>query len=167
KDTGKGIKAEFIPKLFTRFTQEDGSTSRAYGGLGLGLSIVRHLVEMHGGTVNAESPGEGKGAVFTVDLPCAETDRLPDAGIENPKSKTTENPISVPPANLAELRILIVDDDKNAREGLQRYFQSLGAEVLIAESADSGYSALSEFKPDILLCDIAMPETDGYSLIQR
>lgn len=160
RDTGRGIKAEFLPRLFTRFAQADGSATRGHGGLGLGLSIVRHLVEMHGGTVTAESPGEGKGATFKVHLPCT----------QNAQPKVTPlKPDSVQAVseNLAGLRVLLVDDMEDTRDGLATVLQSLGAEVQTSASAREGFKALADFKPHVLLCDIAMPDEDGYRLIRR
>lgn len=167
KDTGRGIKAEFLPRLFSRFTQADSSATRGYGGLGLGLSIVRHLVEMHGGKVMAESPGEGKGATFTVDLPYVQTDRVPRQKSEESKYRLTENDGAGAPANLAGLKVLIVEDVKDTREAFQQFLQSLGAKVQTAASADKGFAAVTKFKPDVLLGDIAMPGKDGYNLIRR
>ena len=166
-DTGKGIKAEFLPRLFTRFTQEESSATRAYGGLGLGLSIVRHLVEMHGGVVTAESPGEGKGAVFTVKLPCEQTYLPPGQNMEKSKPQPTAGQMTHAPAKLDGLRVLVVDDVKDTRDGFEVFLRSLGAEVRTAGSASEGFEALMEFKPDVLLCDIAMPAEDGYSLMRR
>jgi CheY-like chemotaxis protein/two-component sensor histidine kinase len=167
RDTGKGIKAEFLPLLFMRFTQADSSATRGYGGLGLGLSIVRHLVELHGGTVTAESPGVGKGAVFSVNLPCVQPDRLPGENIEKSKTQQTAEQKPEVPEKLDGLRVLVIDDMQDTRDALETILKSLGAEVRTAESAREGFDALKEFKPDVLLCDIAMPEEDGYTLIQK
>jgi CheY-like chemotaxis protein len=163
-DSGRGIKAEFLPMLFTRFTQAETTTTRAYGGLGLGLSIVRHLVEMHGGTVIAESPGEEKGAVFTVELPCAKVDLMPDT-VPGPEKSQEQMPQT--PAKLDGVRVLIVDDMKDTRNAFREILQSLGADVRTAASAREGFDVFGEYKPDVLLCDLAMPEEDGYSLIRK
>jgi two-component system CheB/CheR fusion protein len=165
-DTGKGIKADFLPILFTRFTQAESSPTRAFGGLGLGLSIVRNLVQMHGGTVSAESPGEGKGSVFTVILPCNPSILRPEKTTRKTES-SQPNEVRNKPANLNGLRMLIVDDVKETRDGFEAFFQSIGARVRTAASAAQGFNSLAKFKPDVLLCDIAMPGEDGYSLIRR
>jgi PAS domain S-box-containing protein len=165
KDTGRGISSDFLPRLFTRFTQADSSATRGYAGLGLGLSIVRHLVEMHGGTVTAESPGEDKGAVFTVNLPLEQT-KLP-SGVVRPISPQMVNEKAGTSARLDGLKVLIIDDLKDALDGFGTFLRSLGAHVKTAESAAEGFGTLTEFKPDVLMCDIAMPGEDGYSLIQR
>jgi hypothetical protein len=153
--------------LFTRFTQKESSATRAYGGLGLGLSIVRHLVEMHGGVVTAESPGEGKGAVFTVKLPCEQTYLPLGQNMQKSKPQPTASQMIHAPAKLDGLRVLVVDDVKDTRDGFEVFLRSLGAQVRTAGSAGEGFEALLEFKPDVLLCDIAMPGEDGYSLMSR
>ncbi|MGK5084367.1 CheR family methyltransferase [Bdellovibrionota bacterium FG-1] len=158
RDNGKGIKQEFMPALFERFTQVDSTTTRAYGGLGLGLAIVRKLVEMHGGTVEVESAGEGKGATFTVCLPVEPTAKFNTAEAE------AEAEAGV---TLRGLRILVVDDDANAREVFSVMLQTFGAEVKIAESARQALALFEEYKPDVLVSDIAMPIEDGYSLIGK
>ena len=165
KDSGKGIKAEFLPLLFQRFTQEDSSASRQYGGLGLGLSIVRHLVEMHGGTVKAQSRGEGKGATFTVRLP-REQARTVEAAEKHGAQRTVKEKPTVP-ESLDGLRVLVVEDQNDTRDGFAMTLQSCGAAVRTAATAAEGFNSLREFKPDVLLCDIAMPDEDGYSLMRR
>ncbi|HEY9615523.1 MAG TPA: PAS domain S-box protein, partial [Microcoleaceae cyanobacterium] len=155
KDTGKGINPEFLPYVFEYFRQEDGTTTRKFGGLGLGLAIVRYLTEQHGGTVKAESLGEGLGATFTVSLPL----------LKLISSNTSDNPelpqgrsTSVP---LADLRILVVDDQTDMRELMAMILQTTGADVQVAASATEALAMLSEFHPDILISDIGMPEMDG------
>jgi len=168
EDTGKGIRPEFLPLLFTRFSQEDSSTKRAFGGLGLGLSIVRNLVEMHKGTITAYSPGEGKGSVFTVTLPCSGSHLL-----QVDVSKTSRSRVATTPqagerlSNLSGLRVLIIDDLEDAREAFSAILQSSQAQVETAASTEGGLEALARFKPDIALCDIAMPEEDGFSFIRK
>lgn len=165
-DTGAGIPPEFLPHVFDRFSQADASTIRKFGGLGLGLSIVRHITEMHGGTVAVESEGEGKGAVFSVRLPImavpveAEQVRSIDQ-IEFDGLQTETN------VDLSGVSILVVDDEKDTRQLLQQVLEHFGADVTIAGSASEGYSEFIAKNPDILISDIGMPEEDGYSLIRR
>jgi len=163
-DTGKGIRAEFLPHLFDRFSQEDSSTRRMVSGLGLGLSIVQNLVHMHHGTVTAYSPGEGKGSVFTVTLPCV---IRPTHGSRKPRPHEAAHEAGKRPASLTGLRVLVIDDLEDARDAFSAILQSSRAEVETAGSAAAGLAALSRFKPDLTLCDIAMPEEDGLSFIRK
>ncbi len=166
-DNGKGIPREFLPHLFERFRQADSSTTRAHGGLGLGLAIVRHLVEAHGGTVGAESPGPGLGSVFTVRLPLAAPLRTrPRSG--EAMAVVTQLPAGSDPApSLASLRVLVVDDDPDTREAVRLLLEQAGAEVVSAGSADEALEALQRAPPDVLVSDIAMPGRDGYDLIRQ
>jgi len=164
-DNGKGIDASFLPFVFDPFKQADASTTRRFGGLGLGLALVRHIVELHGGSVGAESDGPGKGATFSVTLPVhAETPvtlREPSAAPRLDRSA---------PSNagaLHALRVLIVDDDPDARDMLETVLTEAGAIVEAAESAADGFTALRRFRPQVLVSDIGMPEEDGYSFVQR
>jgi PAS domain S-box-containing protein len=161
-DTGAGIKPEFLPHVFERFRQAESSTNRAYGGLGLGLAIVRHLVELHGGSVSVASEGEGRGATFTVRLPVAAAVRLP---AERPPAAVT----SVTPAgpNLAGMHILVVDDEADAREVMRFMLERGGARVRIADSAAAALDAVREERPDLLISDIGMPVEDGYVMVRR
>lgn len=157
KDTGKGINPEFLPYIFESFRQEDASITRKYGGLGLGLAIVRQLVEAHGGTIVADSPGEGLGSTFTV--------RLPLLNVE-PEIKHT-NELPPQELDLTGIRILAVDDDPDARELLTVLLTQYGAEVLAVASAEQALATLESFSPDVLVSDIGMPQVDGYTLIQK
>lgn len=157
KDTGKGIAPEFLPHVFDYFRQAEGGKNRTEGGLGLGLAIVRRLVELHAGEIKATSPGLGKGAIFTVFLPL--TDTLKElAPIQNnaPRFK-----------NLAEIKILIVDDDDASRDLLDFLLQDEGAEVLASKSATQALAAIEQFQPNILISDIGMPTMNGYDLIKK
>ena len=165
-DTGKGIAAEFLPHVFDRFRQENSSTTRAYGGLGLGLAIVRHLVELHGGTVHADSPGERQGATFSVQLPLATV--LTDVTNQSPVDSTVED--SVPLDNLPDLnglRVLVVDDEADARDLLTTILGQYGVEVTTVATASEVLEALPRLKPSLLVSDIGMPGEDGYALIRK
>jgi len=159
-DSGQGIKPEFLPLVFDRFRQEDGSISRRHGGLGLGLAIVRHLVELHAGSVEAFSEGEGKGSRFVVRLPT----RLGLA-----KSNAGEEAVSGPtsPNMLSGIRVLVVDDEPGARELIANVLQGYGADVALAESGQAALTKLFEHRPDVLIADVGMPGMDGYALIEQ
>ncbi|HKV10907.1 MAG TPA: ATP-binding protein [Thermoanaerobaculia bacterium] len=163
-DSGIGIAPDFLDHVFDRFRQADSSTTRTYGGLGLGLAIVRHLVELHGGTVHAESAGPGQGATFTVRLPVPAV--RPAPGPEPlPSSPPSPEPSDAP--ELRGLRVLVVDDDADAREVLPALLEPFGVEVAVAASAAEGMDVLESRSIDVLVADIGMPEEDGYSLITR
>ena len=158
-DSGNGIRPDFLPLVFERFRQADSATTRTHGGLGLGLAIVRQLVELHGGTVRAESPGEGQGATFTVSLPIP-TARLAGApGHEQPGRGDAPS--------LEGLSVLVVDDEADAREWLTVVLEQCGAVVTAVASAREALGALELGRPDILVSDIGMPGEDGYSLIEK
>jgi len=164
-DTGSGIDPDFLPFVFDRFTQQENSSVRRHGGLGLGLSIVKHIVEMHGGSVRAESAGKGMGATFTVRIPL-----LRDAGETAARPVALSLVESQPPASalsrLSGLRVLVVDDDAETLEAVSEMLRVNGAEVVAARSAADALRAAQEAGLQIIISDIAMPGTDGYSLIR-
>jgi signal transduction histidine kinase len=165
-DTGQGIDPTFLPHVFNRFQQADASTTRKYGGLGLGLAIVRYIVEAHGGTVHAESPGPGQGSVFTVKLPLVPVQRK--AG-ETVRRHTSEGRLTAPgdfPA-LIDLRVLVVDDEPDSNDVVRTILVDRGAEVRVAASASQALDILDRWKPDALITDIGMPGEDGYALLAK
>lgn len=167
KDTGIGIEPEFLPFVFDRFRQADASLTRKHGGLGLGLSITRHLVEMHGGTIEAESEGVGRGATFTVKLPIPAV-ALSDVGSDSVKDESQPNQATAAEApDLRGIRVLAIDDSADTRELLSIALEKHGASVITASSAREALDLLAGWKPDVLVCDIGMPEEDGYDLIRR
>jgi CheY-like chemotaxis protein len=165
RDNGAGIAPEFLPRVFERFSQADSSTTRAHGGLGLGLAIVRHLVEAHGGTVRAESDGPGKGACFTVRLPTAVA-RPRARPAPEVRSVPTLVPAPRPAGSLERIRILVVDDDRDTLEVMRQLLEQAGADVAAASSADEALHCLEQQVPDVLVSDIGMPGLDGYALIR-
>jgi PAS domain S-box-containing protein len=166
-DTGIGIKPEFLPHVFDRFRQADASTTRRHGGLGLGLAIVKQLVEMHGGSIRAKSPGEGRGATFTLMLPIT---AVHAERTEPPKASPRQ---SVATASFCQdgaltgLKVLVVDDEPDARQLLHRALADCQAQVAVAASAAEALAAIERFRPDVIVCDIGMPEEDGYDLIRQ
>ncbi|MCC5661613.1 response regulator [Nostoc sp. XA010] len=156
-DTGKGINCNFLPHIFESFRQEDASTTRKYGGLGLGLAIVCSLTEAHGGTICADSKGEGQGATFTVRLPLLNA----DPQRSQPDSLLEQEP------ELTGIRVLMVDDEPDTRELSTALLTQYGAEVLTVTSAAEALASLESFQPDVLVSDIGMPEMDGYALLQQ
>jgi PAS domain S-box-containing protein len=164
-DTGIGIPAAFLPHVFERFTQADSSRSRVHGGLGLGLAIVRHIVELHGGTVAAASEGEGKGARFTISLPV----RSASTGLQAPgPAHERLAPDAAPKqAVLDGLRVLVVDDDADTREVIQTILRAAGAGVSAAPGAREAMDAIQQQPPNVLISDIGMPGEDGYQFIRR
>ncbi len=166
-DTGRGIAAEFLPHVFDRFRQADQTTTRMHGGLGLGLAIVRQLVELHGGSVRVESGGEGRGTSFTVSLPLSppRAGQASDAPGAHSGAKGTAE-LDCPPA-LAGLRVLVVDDEADTRELLAAVLDSCGAQVIVAASAAEAFAQFERTRPDVLVSDIGMPGEDGYSLLAR
>ncbi|MBV9123138.1 MAG: response regulator, partial [Planctomycetes bacterium] len=164
-DTGPGISPEFLPHVFERFRQADSKITRAHSGLGLGLAIVRHLVELHGGTVAAESPGEGKGATFRVRLPIRAVHLELDSS--DPETGGREEDAVATAASLDGLRLLVVDDEPDAREVVALVLEQSGAEVAAFGTAQEALEAIESVRPDVLVSDIGMPGEDGYSLLRR
>jgi PAS domain S-box-containing protein len=164
-DTGQGISPAFLPFVFDRFRQADSTTTRQHGGLGLGLAIARHLVEIHGGTIRAESPGNGSGATFTLKLP------LVDCGDKAAVFGTTETVMAVSPYQpqqlLSGLSVLVVDDDVDTLEFMATALKSRQANVTAVSSAVDALIAIKANRPDVLISDIAMPDQDGYALIEK
>ena len=166
EDTGQGISAEFLPHVFDRFRQADGTTTRNHGGLGLGLAIARHLVELHGGAIRAESPGEGLGSTFTVDLPVM--DSPPKGGaVTAPLDPDAALSPGGCAASLDGLRVLVVEDEADTRELVAFTLSRCGAEVRTCGTAAEALRALAEWAPEVLLSDIGLPGTDGYAFIRQ
>jgi PAS domain S-box-containing protein len=161
EDNGAGIRADFLPYVFDRFQQADASRTRRFGGLGLGLSIVRNLVESHGGTVKAASAGEGHGATFTVVLPSAAPPELRAEAPAPSKAASMED------VSLANVRVLVVEDEPDAAEFVTNLLEIHGADVVRAASAREALDVVARSHPDILISDIGLPEMDGYQLIER
>jgi PAS domain S-box-containing protein len=164
-DTGAGIPPAFLPLVFERFRQADAGPTRKTGGLGLGLAIVRHLVEMHGGTVQADSAGEGQGATFTVRLPVLIVQARPEPKREHPAAERLEPLRAI--GNLKGVRVLATDDEVDALGLLRDILELAGAEVTTAPSAAAALQALETVRPDVILADVGMPDMDGHELIKR
>lgn len=166
-DSGIGISKEFLPYVFDRFRQADASTTRIHGGLGLGLSIVHQLVDLHGGTVTVHSEGEGTGATFTIMLPFVSvlSNHKDDEAVESADDSDVNLLNGLP--SLENLKVLVVDDEADTRELIREVLKECGAEVILSRSAAEAFAALEEHKPDILISDLGMPEEDGYSLITK
>ena len=157
RDSGKGIQPDFLPYVFEHFRQEDGATTRKFGGLGLGLAIVRQIVEMHGGTVSVESPGKDQGATFTICLPLMSSGIALQAIERSPHCA----------GDLSGIKILVVDDDADSREFIAFALEQAGAIVTAANSGIEALQALIQSPPDLLISDIGMPEMDGYTLMEQ
>jgi signal transduction histidine kinase/ActR/RegA family two-component response regulator len=171
-DTGVGITPDFLPFIFDRFRQADGSSARRHRGLGLGLAIVRHLVELHGGTAHADSRGEDLGATFTINLPIAQpTERpeTPERSATSPVNREAETalPTALPTVSLEGVRVLLVDDDKDSIQILTVMLTQARATVQSAASVAEALAMLVWYNPDVLVSDLAMPGEDGYTLIRK
>jgi CheY-like chemotaxis protein len=162
-DSGQGIEPAFLPHVFERFQQAEVGANRSHGGLGLGLAIVRHLAEAHGGSVHVESEGAGKGAVFTVKLPLMMPRTAGEVERRHPTADVVADRYETP--RLDGLRILLVDDEPASNEAVQEVFGSCGADVRIAGSAEHAREILALWKADILVSDIGMPREDGYAFL--
>jgi CheY-like chemotaxis protein len=173
RDTGQGISPELLPHVFDRFRQGDSSMRRKFSGLGLGLSIVKFIVEAHGGTIEANSPGEGKGSTFTVRLPDAaqisqKNDEDGDAWRGGDHHAHPAYAVERrPPVRLDGLHVLVVDDEADAREVLTMLLERVGAVVVSARNAPDAVDALGRARPDVLVSDLGMPEEDGLDLIRQ
>lgn len=165
-DSGIGISKEFLPYVFDRFRQADASTTRIHGGLGLGLSIVHQLVDLHGGTVGVASEGEGKGATFTITLPFVGVVSQKETDAVNPAQNEELISFEGLPS-LQGLKVLVVDDEPDTRELIREVLRECGSEVITSRSAAEALEALEQYKPDILISDLGMPDEDGYSLISK
>ena len=169
-DNGEGIKPEFLPFVFDRFRQADGTTTRRYSGLGLGLAIVRHIVELHGGTIHVKSDREGKGATFTVRLPLAPNYRLGAGAEEEPvhpiAATNNHHPIEYAD-KLNGLKVLVVDDEVDTLELIKISLGQCGAEVTMARSSAEALKQLEQITPDVIISDIGMPEEDGFEFIRK
>jgi PAS domain S-box-containing protein len=166
-DTGQGIAPEFLPHVFERFSQSDSSSTRRHGGLGLGLAIVRQLVELHGGTVTAESSGVGAGTTFKVMLPLMSVHHEPSDAEEMTRPLIESHPVDDRQTSLDDLRVLIVDDEPDARELIAAVLAGRGAEVISVGSAVEALAEMERRRFDVLLSDIGMPLMDGYALIEK
>jgi CheY-like chemotaxis protein len=166
-DTGCGIDAKTLPHVFERFRQGDSSSTRTHRGLGLGLALVKHLVELHGGTVVAQSEGRDQGSTFIVDLPISPVPVATGTAGAAPRSATASEAPRLEVTRLYALRVLVVDDDPDALSLAKTILTASGAEVLTCETAPAAFALFREKRPDVLISDIEMPGEDGYSLIRK
>ena len=166
RDTGKGIALEFLPYVFERFKQQDGGTTRAHGGLGLGLAISRHIVELHGGTIAVHSKGEGHGSTFVVDLPLSPVRREARATSSRLASSVGSETLASRP-ELIGLKVLVVDDEQDARDLVRAILEQCGLIVMTAASVAEAMATIEADPPDLILSDIGMPGEDGYELMRR
>jgi len=166
-DTGEGLDAQFLPFVFEPFRQADGSTTRRHGGLGLGLAIVRQLVQAHGGVARVKSAGVGCGATFEVELPLMRAEAAPPSEEQSRDPSGIFDPVELPDTRLDGLKIMVVDDEEDARALLVEVLGERGARVCTAESVAHALAQFAVFEPDVLVSDIGMPEADGYALIRQ
>jgi signal transduction histidine kinase len=166
-DSGDGISADFLPHVFDRFRQADASSRKRHGGLGLGLSIARYLTEMHGGSIEASSPGEGQGATFVVRFPLVTLGQERIDRLHRDAGAAAAAPAPRAERLLAGFRVLTVDDDRNTREMLREALRMAGADVEAAGSVREALERLPAFRPDVVVSDIGMPEEDGFDLVRR
>jgi CheY-like chemotaxis protein len=165
QDTGKGIEADYLPHVFEAFSQEDASMTRSHEGIGLGLSIVRSLVEMHGGRIRAASEGAGRGATFVVELPVMESEA--DVITRRPLRKSSAAPASsVELPTLRGVRVLVIDDQDITRDLVTAIFRLANAEVHVASSVREGLQQFARTSPDVVVCDLAMPDEDGFAFVR-
>jgi CheY-like chemotaxis protein/anti-sigma regulatory factor (Ser/Thr protein kinase) len=172
RDTGIGIKQEFLPYVFDRFRQADSTTTRTHGGLGLGLAIVRHLVELHHGRIYADSEGEGKGSTFTVELSFYNTPESKQLCVEQAELTRESDPSASQPSvetlkALSGLQVLVVDDEPDVRKVLVSAIEQEGAKAIAATSVGEAMETLEQVQPNVLVSDIGMPDEDGYALIRK
>ena len=165
-DTGIGIPETFLPRVFDRFSQNDASTTRSFGGLGLGLAISKQLVELHGGTIRASSPGEGRGAIFFVELPLAAMPARGDAAPAVPSTTEASRPRSRALPRLDGVHVFVVDDEADGRELLRRVLEDQAATVTVLSSGEEALVELRRVKPHLIVSDIGMPVMDGYQLMR-
>jgi CheY-like chemotaxis protein len=167
-DNGQGIEPDFLPHVFERFRQADASTTRRHGGLGLGLSIVKHLIELHGGSVRAKSPGPGLGATFCIDLPLMVVHPPRDEPARaHPRGQSSAALAAVDQPSLDGIAVLAVDDEADARMMIKRVLEGCGARVTVAASSAEGLALLARERPDVIVSDIGMPGEDGYEFIKK
>ena len=162
-DSGIGMASDVIPFVFDRFRQADSSTTRRHGGVGLGLAIVRHLAELHGGSVSAASAGPDMGSTFTVRLPAASPEQPSVAVASSPSPPLTVDDLPL----LTNVRVVLVDDDADTREVLMTVLSEVGAEVIVADSTAQALRDIEASPPDVIIADITMPEEERYAFIQR
>jgi CheY-like chemotaxis protein len=162
KDTGQGVEPELLSDIFDRFRQADSTSTRAHGGLGLGLAIVRHLVELHGGAVRADSEGRGRGATFTVELPVMP---VLEPTRDGHREASARSGLATVPGHLTGVRVLVVDDHTDSSELIGMVLEHAGAEIRLARSADEALACLRHTPIDVLVSDLSMPGTDGYQLL--
>jgi CheY-like chemotaxis protein/anti-sigma regulatory factor (Ser/Thr protein kinase) len=165
-DTGEGVAPEFLPHIFDRFRQADSSSKRSHGGLGLGLAIVRHVVELHGGSVSAESEGSNRGTTFFVNLPVAAVASEAHGARSSSAAAARTHASAYAAVNLQGLRVLVVDDEPDGREAIAKVLELRGAEVTAASTVREALSLLKQSPPDVLVSDIGLPDEDGYDLFR-